>query len=411
MEFHINLSKATGQPTFGKNTGVICVIVILAVLASVGSGREAAARPGRAAPVRGAKVTVPSFPYVAEITGDNVNVRSGRGTNYYSCGKLNKGDRVKVVNHQLGWSCIVPPAGSFSWISKQYIGIDLDNPTVGIVTGDGVRVYAGSDLIKPMHSTTLQRKVNWGDKVELLGEVKENYHKVAPPAGAYLWVSTQYTKAVDPAKEVKPIIVKPPTTTVSPPTTTVKPPKKVVRPDISAEAALITYYALEKLIEAERVKPIAQQNYANIKKTLTEIIGSKKAGKAARYSESALKLVERYEWAYKVEKDVRLQDAELQRILEGINKARIIRMAEEVENLGRFAVIGQLETFVTYGPGHYRIIDDSDKTICYALPTGLASKMDLSKLVGRKVGLVGTIQPHPQTSGAAVQFKQVVELR
>jgi uncharacterized protein YgiM (DUF1202 family) len=410
MEFHINLSKATGQPTFGKNTSVILVLVILAVLVSVGSGREAAARSGRAARAGGAKVSVPSFPYVAEITGDNVNVRSGRGTNYYNCGKLNKGDRVKVVNHQLGWSCIVPPAGSFSWISKQYIGIDLDNPTVGIVTGDGVRVYAGSDLIKPMHSTTLQRKVNWGDKVELLGVVKENYHKVAPPAGAYLWVSTQYTKAVDPAKEVKPIIVKPPTTTVSPPTTTVKPPK-VVRPDISAEAALIQYYALEKLIEAERVKPIAQQNYANIKKTLTEIIGSKKAGKAARYSTSALKLVERYEWAFKVEKDVRLQDAELQRILEGINKSRIIRLAEEVENLGRFAVIGQLETFVTYGPGHYRIIDDSDKTICYALPTGLASKMDLSKLVGRKVGLVGEIQPHPQTAGALMRFKQVVELR
>jgi len=410
MEFHINLSKDTGQPTFGKNTAVIFVLVILAVLASVGFGREAAARSGSAVPAGGAKVSVPSFPYVAEITGDNVNVRSGRGTNYYSCGKLNKGDRVKVVNHQLGWSCIVPPAGSFSWISTQYIGIDLDNPTVGIVTGDGVRVYAGSDLIKPMHSTTLQRKVNWGDKVELLGEVKENYHKIAPPAGAYLWVSTQYTKAVGPAKEVKPTIVKPPTTTVSPPTTTVSPPK-VVRPDITAEAALIQYYALEKLIEAERVKPIVQQNYANIKKTLTEIIGSKKAGKAARYSESALKLVERYEWAFKVEKDVRLQDAELQRILERINKSRIIRLAEEVENLGRFAVIGQLETFVTYGPGHYRIIDDSGKTICYALPTGLASKMDLSKLVGRKVGLVGTIQPHPQTSGAAVQFKQVVELR
>jgi uncharacterized protein YgiM (DUF1202 family) len=410
MEFHIKLAKDTGQPTFGKNTAVIFVLVILAVLVSVGSGREAAARPGRAVPAGGAKVSVPSFPYVAEITGDNVNVRSGRGTNYYSCGKLNKGDRVKVVNHQLGWSCIVPPAGSFSWISKQYIGIDLDNPTVGIVTGDGVRVYAGSDLIKPMHSTTLQRKVNWGDKVELLGEVKENYHKIAPPAGAYLWVSTQYTKAVDPAKEVKPTIVKPPTTTVSPPTTTVKPPK-VVRPDISAEAALIQYYALEKLIEAERVKPIAQQNYANIKKTLTEIVGSKKAGKAARYSTSALKLVERYEWAFKVEKDVRLQDAELQRILEGINKARIIRLAEEVENLGRFAVIGQLETFVTYGPGHYRIIDNSGKTICYALPTGLASKMDLSKLVGRKVGLVGTIQPHPQTSGAVVRFIKTVELQ
>jgi len=424
MEFHINLAKDTGQPTFGKNTAVIFILVILAVLASAGFGREAAAPPKRAASAGGAKESVPSFPYIAEITGDNVNIRSGRGTNYYGCGKLNKGDRVKVVNHQFGWSCIVPPAGSFSWISTQYIGIDLDDPNVGIVTGDGVRVYAGSDSIKPMHSTTLQRKLNWGDKVELLGEVKENYHKIAPPAGAYLWVSTQYTKVAVPVGEVPPtVIVSPPDTTVRPPDTTVRPPDTtvrppdttvrptvVVRPDIAAGPALEKYKALENLIEAERVKPIAQQNYENIKKALTEIAGSKKAGKAIRYSEFALKLVERYELAFKVEKAVRLQDAELQRILEGIDKARVINLAE-VEDLGRFAVIGQFQTFVTYGPGHYRIIDDSGKTVCYALPTRSVSTMDLSKLVGRKVGLVGTIEPHPQTASALVRFTQVVELK
>jgi len=423
MEFNINLAKDTGQTTFGKNTlvlrseallrrvvAVIFILVILAVLASAGFGREAVRPPERAASAGGAEASVPSFPYVAEITGDNVNIRSGRGTNYYGCGKLNKGDRVKVVNHQFGWSCIVPPAGSFSWISTQYIGIDLDDPTVGIVTGDGVRVYAGSDSIKPMHSTTLQRKLNWGDKVELLGEVKENYHKIAPPAGAYLWVSTQYTKVAVPVGEVPPtVIVRPPDTTVRPPDTTVR-PIVVVRPDITAGPALEKYKALEALIEAERVKPIAQQNYENIKKALTEIAGSKKAGKAVRYSEFALKLVERYELAFKVEKAVRLQDAELQRILEGIDKARIIRLAE-VEDLGRFAVIGQFQIFVTYGPGHYRIIDDADKTVCYALPTRSVSTTDLSKLVGRKVGLVGKIEPHPQTASALVRFIQVVELK
>jgi len=407
MEFHINLAKDTGQPTFGKNTAVILTLVILVVLASVGSGREAAVPPERAASAGDTNESVISFPYIAEITGDNVYVRSGRGTNYYSCGKLNKGDRVKVVNHQFGWSCIVPPAGSFSWISMEYIGVDTDDPTIGIVTGDGVRVYAGSDSIKPIHSTTLQRQLNWGDKVKLLGEVKDKYHKIAPPDGAYVWVSTQYTKVVGTVGEVRP------TVDVSPPTV-VKPIPKVVRTDISAEAALKKYYALAKLIEAERAKPIAQQNYEKIKKELTEIAGSEKADKAARYSESALKLVERYEWAFKVEKAVRLQDAELQRILEGIDKARIIKLAE-VEDLGRFAAIGQLKTSNIYGTEpelkHYRIIDDSGKTICYALPTGSASKMDLSKFVDRKVGLVGTIEPHPQTENALVRFIETVELR
>ncbi|MHC4603844.1 MAG: SH3 domain-containing protein, partial [Planctomycetota bacterium] len=286
MEFHINSAKDTGQPTFGKNTVVILTLIILVVLASVSSGREAAGARERATAAGDVKKSVLSFPYIAEIMGDNVNIRSGRGTNYYSCGKVNKGDRVKVVNQQFGWSCIVPPAGSFSWISMQYIGIDTDNPTVGIVTGDGVRVYAGSDLIKPIHSTTLQRKLNWGDKVKLLGEVKDKYHKIAPPEGAYLWVSTQYTKVLGPAGKVRP-------TDVVPTRTEVKPTPKVVRTDLSADAALKKYYALEKLIEAERAKPIAKQNYEQIKNELTEIAGSKKAGKAVRYSESALKLVER----------------------------------------------------------------------------------------------------------------------
>jgi uncharacterized protein YgiM (DUF1202 family) len=406
MEFHINFAKDKGQTTSGKNTAVIFILILLTVLASAGSGRETSTRLGRSAPVRDANAIDPSFPYFAEIIGDNVNVRSGRGTNYYSCGKLNKGDRVKVVSQQFGWSCIVPPAGSFSLISTQYIGIDPDKPTVGIVTGDGVQIYAGADLLKPMHSNTRQIKLNWGDTVELLGVVKDNYHRVVPPTGAYLWVSTQYIKALATAKEVKPTIDKPPKTTTSPP--------KVVRPNLSAEAALKKYHALEKLIAAERAKPIAQQNYTNIKKTLTEIVDSKKAGKAARYSKSALKLVERYELVFKVEKDVRLQDAELHRILEGIDRARTTRLAE-VENLGRFAVIGQLKTSSVYGsePGlkHYRITDNSGKTVCYAVPTGSVSNTDLTKLLGRKVGLVGTIEAHPQTASALVRFVQTVELQ
>ena len=55
------------------------------------------------------KPGVRAYPYLAEITGDNVNIRSGPGTNYYRCGKLGAGDRVKVVGSQFSWSRIVPP--------------------------------------------------------------------------------------------------------------------------------------------------------------------------------------------------------------------------------------------------------------------------------------------------------------
>jgi hypothetical protein len=66
---------------------------------------------------------------------------------------------------------------------------------------------------------------------------------------------------------------------------------------------------------------------------------------------------------------------------------------------------------MTYGPGHYRIVDDSDNTICTALPSLKASEKDFSSLVGKKVGLIGTIEPNQQTAGALVRFDQIVSMQ
>jgi len=160
-------------------------------------------------------------------------------------------------------------------------------------------------------------------------------------------------------------------------------------------------------MEAERVKPIAKQNYANIKKSLLAVAGDKQAGKATRYSQFALRQVERFELALEVSQAVRLQDADLKRIKADIAKAGAKRLAE-LKDLGRFAVIGRFQTFRTYGPGHYRIIGDAGKTICHVVPV---SKGDLRKFIGRKVGLVGTIQPQLEPPWVLVRFTEVVELK
>jgi len=110
-----------------------------------------------------------SFPYTAEVIDSDVYVRSGPGTAYYFCGKLSGTKRVTVVGSKLGWSKIVPPEGSFSWISKTYVRIDPTNPSMGIVTGDLVRVWAGSESVEPMRSSSQQTKLNGGDIVKLMG--------------------------------------------------------------------------------------------------------------------------------------------------------------------------------------------------------------------------------------------------
>jgi len=348
-----------------------------------------------------------SLPYVAEIVADNVNIRSGPGTNYYSCGKLNKNTRVKVIAHKYSWSHIVPPKGCFSWVSKQYVTVDSDNPAIGIVTGDAVRIYAGSQQLKPIHSTTLQLKLNKGDKVKLLGEGKDDYYKIASPQGAYLWVSTKYTKALGSVEEYPLEINSEPgfgseTVVLDTPAA-----------DFEAEK-LKEYYALEGQMKAELVKPIDKQDYSAIKQGLSEIAADKEAGRAARYADFALKKIARFDLALVAANIIRLQDANLKKTSQRIAEARIARLAA-VKDLGRFAAVGILQASQVYGAEagtkRYRIISDSGKTICYALPVATAWGLELDELIGRKVGLIGTIQPHPQTAGALVEFTELVELK
>lgn len=380
-------------------------IAVLAGLACVGLSHGAAG-----AAVEGAapeEIETPPFPYDAVITSDDVYIRSGPGTNFYHCGKFKKGDRVKVVAKQFSWSRIVPPAGSFSWISMQYVKIDAANPAAGTVTGDNVRVYAGSDFVKPLYSTTLQDKLSTGAKVKLLGEQLDEYYKIAPPPGAYLWVSTNFTKPA-PAPTSPP-----PAVAAVAPTPRAKEPNETVAvppPTVTPESALEKYRALKKQAEAERAKPADQQDYSNLKKELTDIAKDEGAGKAARYAQFVLQQVEGYELALVVGKEMRLQNEQLQKVKAGIQKARTTRLAE-VEDLGRFAIRGQLQPYATFGPGHYRIVDEAGKMICYALPDGAAAQRDLSGLIGRKVGLVGTIEPYKPTAGALVRFTDIVELK
>ena len=392
---------------------MVNVTHILVALVFAGPVMAAAAPPA----TKPATAPAPSFPYAGEVAENDVPVRSGPGTNYYISGTLKRGNKLTVVGSQFSWSRIVPPPGSFSWISMRNVSIDPDNPNIGIVTADGIRVYAGSPFKEPIHSETLQLKLNRSDEVRFIGPPKGDYYKIAPPAGAYLWISTKNIKPA-PVKLVKPTVVPPPRKT-DPNTATKTVPKVVVKPTvpvtttISGESEnLKAFYALEKLIKAEQTKPADQQNYEDLKKALSIIAANKDAGKAARYAEFALRQINGFELALNVGKVVQLQNEELKKTQEGIDTARATRLAQ-VPNLGKFAVIGTLQTSNIYGPEakikYFRIMDNN-KTMCYALPTGPAAAMDLTKLVDSKVGLVGAIEANPQTAGAVVHFTDITEV-
>jgi uncharacterized protein YgiM (DUF1202 family) len=380
------------------------IIVIILVVNAVSFAQETADQSN-----------VRAFPYMAEIKGNDVYIRSGAGTNYYDCGKFKDGDVVKVVATQHGWSRISPPPGSFSWISKQYVDVDPNAPETGTVTGDAVRVYAGSGHVKPLYSTTLQGKLNRQEKVKLLGEEKGGYLKIAPPPFAYLWVSSKFTSPID--EPIQPITTSPVTPVpVAPVPDTPQPkePKALTEPATAAVTpppdALQQYNDLENKIKAERQKPIDQQNYTVIRADLKKLAADKTAGKAARYAEYSLKHLERCELAQQVNKKVTAQNEQLDDILKKINNARDKKLAQ-FPDLGQYDAIGVLMVSAEYSAEkhhrHYRIVDDAGKTVCYALPVGAAQNLNLRNMVGKKVGITGEIKPHPQSTGAIVEFTRI----
>jgi uncharacterized protein YgiM (DUF1202 family) len=400
----------------------LTVILSLAVLASPAFTAQPA--PSKAAEADSGSPEVdanlPAMPFMAEMTSDDV-VRSGAGTNYYYCNKLKKGDKIKVVGSRYSWLQIVPPAGSYAWISKQYVQVEPPNTAVGTVIGEGVRVYAGSDDVQPMHSTSIVAKLNRGDTVTLLGEEKDGYCKITPPEGAYLWVSNQYVKPlvslIPPTQPVPSAPAPPPSPFPASTPANIPPavsPTEPARPMAEDEQKTKEVLLIKEQLDAEKAKPAQEQNFSEMKKTLSEIAANKQTPKAARNAQNLLKTIERYELAKEVSEALKLQDEQTGQTRQRIEEARAAKLSQ-FEDTGIYAVIGQLKesTIFAEAPGikYYRITDNEGKTICYARPAGEAVNKDLSALMDKNVGLFGTIEPRPDLGGALVEFTNITELK
>jgi len=268
-----------------------------------------------------------------------------------------------------------------------------------VLTGDNVGVYTGSDTQEAKYSTSKQVVLSRGQTVKLLGEEKDDYYKIAPPQGAYLWVSSQYLQPAD-----RSLVKTPAADTAAGKPATVKKPSDPNAP----LTGLDLYYTLMDQVKAELVKPKAEQNYTELKKKLTELAAAKDGGRAARYSEFSLKQVERYELACRVGKELEDQNKELQKTTAKIDEARTAQL-QQIVRRDKYALVGKLETSNVYAGAakRFRVLDDSGKTICYVMPTGPIANTDFSKYIGRKVGLVGPIAPRPDAQQSLIEFTEI----
>ncbi len=408
------------------------ISVSLVILASVCLGQEHKSAPVIKTGAKTVNPATPKIPYIAEVVGTSVYVRSGPGTAYYFCSKLASPERVKVVGHSPEglWTRILPPDGSFSWISMNFVKLDTVNPGIGVVSGDAVRVWAGSEYEVPVRSSTMQVKLDKGALVKLMDGQKAtgDYYKIAPPTGAYLWMSTQYLKYVGPITPPKPLKLPPKPTAKPEPAPSVKPqpakppvkekpkapPEPPKPPKLSAEAKMVKecLELAEKLL-AESAKPIGKQDYSAIKKTLQSIAKNPEAGKAKFYAEYQLDRISRFELAHLSWQEVKRQDDELAKTRKGIKKERSVRL----ENLPKpedFIVTGRIKPSQIYtaqtGQERYLIVSEAGRIICYAIPANAAAGADIARHLNSRVGLIGELDEDKTGPIGLVKFTAIKSL-
>lgn len=123
-------------------------------------------------------------PFLAEVTGDQVNVRSGQSANFERLCQLNKGDEVVVVEKGFSWYKIQLPPTAKAFINKEYVQYLGQN--AGGVIGDRVNIRAGAGI----HFTVLGQLTN-GEQIYIAEELDE-WFRIEPVAQSYGWVADKF---------------------------------------------------------------------------------------------------------------------------------------------------------------------------------------------------------------------------
>ena len=126
------------------------------------------------------------FPFLAEVTGEKVNLRSGENTNFESILRLTKGDTVVAVAKKYSWYKVQLPAAVSVYIRSDYIE-RVDN-SVGKITGQNVNIR-----VHPSAESTSLGQFKKDELVTVL-EVKEGWSRVKAVEGLYGWIHEDYLK-------------------------------------------------------------------------------------------------------------------------------------------------------------------------------------------------------------------------
>jgi uncharacterized protein YraI len=125
-----------------------------------------------------------SFPFLGEISADNVNLRSGQSENFERLLQFQKGQEVVVLGRSYSWYKVRLPAEVTLYVSSEYVKPAGGN--LGIAKADRLNIRAG----KGVHFSVLGQ-LSEGDKVRIKERTKE-WYGIEPVEKTFGWVLNQY---------------------------------------------------------------------------------------------------------------------------------------------------------------------------------------------------------------------------
>lgn len=138
------------------------------------------------------------FSYLAEVTADGVNIRSGQSASFERLGRLKKGAVVVVTEKNNEWLKIKLPVDAVSYVKVDLIK-DMGS-SIGKVLADRVNIRAGAGV--NFSSLGQLKKGEW---VRLLGKENE-WYKIEPLDRSFGWVMAEYvtfkSRDIPPARVV-----------------------------------------------------------------------------------------------------------------------------------------------------------------------------------------------------------------
>lgn len=355
------------------------------------------------------------YQFQGMINANSVYIRSGPSENNYPTMKLDKGAMVTVVGIKYDWLKVLPPEGSFCYVSKAFVD-KRGNGSVGRVMKADLSVRAGSSLSSL--KTQVQTKLNTGEDVEIIRDEGE-YFVIKPPAGAYVFINKKDvdpvrplngesarpasdTGVVDGSTDVMPPVNGTSTPTVADPGTDIanndvpSTGSQAVTTPAAADAsskAQVQFDKLDAELRAAASKPLEQQSLVELKKQYEQLIaGNQLPGSLQRLAQQRLALVDQQLTAL----------AELTKIRnehEAMNQKQMALQAEQAELQTRLAshdvqvysAVGTLWTSslqVGSGGTLYRLTDPANgRTLVYVR----CDDPKIATLAGQFVGVQGKV--------------------